>query len=869
MPTFDSATQTKIAALRAIRTAGGDIQPFELVKINWPSPDGPIYYAVTQTDEVASVPPPVDPIDVRIVPSADPAWFMPVSTDATIGDESIDLEFWDADEVVSQLLVDHGEGIKLELIYWFPQVELLLNFWHGHLRFEDEAAIDTIKLKAVQGFRSADMTLPHRAHWPYCQAVFGGLFDTQAEINENDCPYNFHIGGSIGINDPDTSLPWTFCDRKDPSSCTARAVDPNFHLSHATIAATLQVGTNKGVAVYATGQGNSTSLTDAVRVVMGRRRIYDMKVVNYLRQPGGQNPDHGYFRAQYEACEGPIQSISGAVVTVGGQSQNATGAFYNSRLGQKGQTIMDATISTHSYSGTALIEWIFGWINSTNLGPDDASASAVIEGLDDLYQPLDIDAGNGGLIAYWHRGSTFSDEVAIRLTPTVDINDLNTTAPSSVNSTDGFCIRLTGQIKPLYTETYTFTTPVNDDIVTLKINGTTVFGPVTYPSTGSGTIALVAGTLYDIVVDMTQTANPGFNPWGVQLKWQSTSQALEIVPAAKLYHPAVHTYEHSYSTNRVWQILRMMTDKRWGYGYDVARFNLASWAAAAAWTEQYVRFTDPDGTDWDHIRSDSNVELIEKKVQQQIEDMCVAGRLSKPFIFDGEIHIMPLAALTSDELDACPVFTDTGTDGRNIIWDGDRTTLTVSRKSDLDLPNRIESTFDDVTADNKTTPAPPVEDVDAQLRAGRVVGDNSRKVNVKKYDLLGVATLPHAIKLEWSLLDLGPSDEGGLANNLTIKFKTWFMDALDLYPTKVIKCTSPRLTKYGFTYFRIMTNKRAGDLTHQITAQAYNQDYMDAFETEVTPGDPIDPPTIDPPPDPLHFGDITYGDGRIILPLLD
>lgn len=867
MPVFDTATQTKIAELRALRAAGEQIEVFELVKTDWPSPDGTIYYSVTQPNAAASIAPPVSPIVPRIVPSSNPAWFMPVSTDATIGDESIDLEMWDADGVISQLLVDHGEGVKVELFLWLPQVELLLSVWYGHLRFEDSAAVDTIKLKAAQGFRSADATLPHRAHWTFCQAVFGGLLDTQDEINQNDCPYNKHLGGSVGIDNPDTSAPWTFCDRTDHASCTARGVNPNFHLSHLEMASTILVGSNRGAAVYGAGIGNQTNLKEPVRVVMGRRRLYDMKVVNFLRQPGGANPAHGYFRAQYEACEGPIKSISQAVVTVGGNSQNASGAFYNSRLGYAGQTIMDATISTHSYSGTALIEWIFGWIDATNLGPDDASANALIEGLDDIYQPIDIEAGSGGLIAYWHRGDAFDDEVAIRLTPTVDITDSNTTAPGSVNSTDGFCIRLVGQIKPRYSETYTFTTPINDDIVRVTIDGDTIINDVTYPSTGSGTKALTADTLYDIEVLMTQTANPGYNPWGVQLKWQSTSQALEVVPATRLYHDAVHAYEHSYSTNRVWQILRMMTDKRWGYGLDIARFNLDSWRAAAEWSEAYVRFTDVNDNDWDHVRGESNVELVEKKVQQQIEDMCIAGRLSKPFIFDGQIHIVPLSALTEDELDACPVFTDEGGTGRNIIWENGKTTLSISRKSDIDLPNRIEGSFDDINADYKQTPAPPIEDVDQQLKAGRVVGDSSRKVNVKKYDYLGVIYKAQAMKLGWSLLDLGPCDEGGLQNNLTLKMKIWFMDALDLHPTKVVKVVNSRLTKYGFSYFRVMKIKRGGDLTCDLTLQAYNETYMAAFESDIAPLDPIDPIHIDPPPDPIHFGDLIYSDGRLIVPL--
>jgi hypothetical protein len=82
----------------------------------------------------------------------------------------------------------------------------------------------------------------------------------------------------------------------------------------------------------------------------------------------------------------------------------------------------------------------------------------------------------------------------------------------------------------------------------------------------------------------------------------------------------------------------------------------------------YVRFTDTFGTNWDHYRALSNVDLNGRKIQQQIDDICLAGRLSRPFIFNGKIHIMPLRALTTDELAACPVFTDEG-DSPNVVFD--------------------------------------------------------------------------------------------------------------------------------------------------------------------------------------------------------
>lgn len=704
MPEFSGATQTKIDALIAMYHAGEQPFVYEILKVEWP--DGTIYYGVLATDEVASVSPGFE-VEARMIPDGSPDWFLPIPTDASIGDEDITVEMWDGDEVFSTLLNDHGEGVKCTALYWFPQETLLLPVWEGHLRYEDEATVEKVTVKIVQGFRSSDATVPDRPHYRTCAAVFGGLLDSQDEIDEhNGCPYNFHLGGGIGNNDPSTGLPWTYCDRRSTASCIARDVPPAYHLSHATATNVVLNRQTSGNSLFSVSQGNETNLKEPVTVIMGTRRKYGMKVMAYRRDLNNNNPEHGWFFAQYEACEGPVAAIYQARFVVGGKEQNVVAMHYNYRLGHAGQSAYPAgnyQLTSHTYSGTAHILYNFGWIDPSTIGPSDAEASAMIQGLNNIRVYTDADT---------------------------------------------------------YTETYT--------------------------------------------------------------------------------------------DNRVWQIMHVLCNKRWGFGLDYDKFNIDSWIAAAEWAGKYVRFTDTFGNTWDHIRAKSDVELIGKKVQEQIEDLCTAGRLSLPFLFNGEIYIEPLRKLTAAELEDAPVFTDTG-ETRNIVWEDGRTTLTASRKSDLDLVNRIECTFDDIDQDFLETPLSPVEDVDAQLRAGRVVGGRQRKTNPKKHNLLGITVESHALKVAWSLLDLGPRDEGGLANNLTIKFKTWFLDTLTIHQEKVIKVESDRLTKYGFEYFRIKEIKRQPDLTVEITAQAYNVEYMDAFETDFAdlddpelPGD-YDPPTYFPP----------------------
>lgn len=725
LPTFSSADQAKITELRDLYAAGDSIgQVFELVKVHWPEPTDPVYYSVLQVDEVASVAPPVSPIEVRIPfdgNAGNPDWFLGVDLDASIGDEEIDLELYDGDGAISDLMVLHGEGIKVEVMYWFPEVELLLSIWHGHLRQEDEATIDICKVKAVQGFRSSDGLLPRRAHYRECQAIFGGVFDTQAEIDEHhDCPYNKQIPGGTTGNFESGSTPFTSCPRRTRADCTARlGNDANFMLSHATVSVTIPNGQTKGPLLYSTSNGNETNLKDPVPVVMGTRRVHNAPVMVGRKDFNNNHPDDAWYVANYELCEGPVVSISNIRVTVQGETKDpADSRHILMRLGAVGQTPVDSAITPHSYSGTVHLRYAFGWINPAEMGDADASASAVVVGLNNV--------------------RIYTDET---------------------------------------------------------------------------------------------------------------------------------TYTEEYTDNRAWHLMEMLTNKRWGYGYDHDRLDIPSFIEAACWCSNVVQFVDDNGDEWNHIRSLSHVQLNGRKVQQQVEEMCLAGRLSRPFLFNGKIHVVPLRVMTDAELAAAPVFTETGS-SPNIIHNGIRTTLTVKRTSDLELPNRIECTIDDAEDDYAERPLRPVEDIDAQLKAGRVLGDFSKKINSKKFGLAGVVVEGQGIKMATALRDLGEFDEGGLNNNLEIRFRAWIIDCLDLYQTKVIRMDVTRLEKYGFEYFRIKEMKRQSNLEYELVLQAYNHEYMLAFETLYGSIDPIptdpDPPTtgtVPPPTDPLVYTTVNYTGG--------
>lgn len=863
MPEYDSATLAKIAELRTLVAGSETPQPFELVKVNWPSPTGTVYYSNRQTDEITDPPPPVSPIETRLLLDDNP--FLPINQDSAIGDEEVDLKFWDGDGEFSDLLVLHGEGIKVEFFYWFPQVELLLSVWEAHLRTEEDADIEFAPVKAAQGFRSADSVCPRRQHSPIaCQAIFGGLMRSRAEANAHpECNYDIHLpDGTIGTLDPDTGEPWTFCPRLSTANCIERGVNPLRHLSHQTIKSTVISVQSNGRNLFSTSAGNETNLKEAIRVVMGERRVYNMPVLAFIRHPVTSNPGHGFFEAIYENSEGPIEGIVDPYFTVGGTRQARDPIHYSENRGELGQVAISLPVTSHGFSGTALNRYNFGWIDPSTVDQNDAKEDAIVRGLRDIRQYV---AAGAGLIADYYGTAEFTNLMARRID--ADVNyALQTGSPAPGVPPTHFSVRRTGYITFPFSGLWDITFD-HDDSGRVVIDGDEIINNINV-GIDTGSFLAEADTAYEIIVDHVQGNAAGNHPWEAVLSWELAEKEIdEVMPPEAFSHD--ETYILSRTNNRAYQIARMLTDKRWGYGYDYDRLAFStSFKEAAEWGAQYVRFTDAFGNNWDHYRSRSDVDLQEKKIQQQIEDMCLAGGFSRPFLFNGLIHIVPLRALTEEELNDCPIFTDEGED-RNIIWEEDnKSTLKWSRTSAIDLKNRVECVFDSVANDYLETPAPPVEDEPAQLAAGRVVGDFTKKVETLKESLLGVTVEAQAVKLSWRFLDLGKFDEGGLQNNLRVKFKAWFMDCLEVHPFKVIKAVNSRMNaKYGFEYFRIMKMERNGDLSYNIEAQAYNVEYMNSFETVIEA----------PPPGgggggggggcELQFGTVTYADGVLSVPI--
>jgi len=136
-----------------------------------------------------------------------------------------------------------------------------------------------------------------------------------------------------------------------------------------------------------------------------------------------------------------------------------------------------------------------------------------------------------GLKAEYYDNSDLTNLAAVRTDPVVDFN-WGPYWPHPSVDTDTFSIRWTGQVEPLYSETYTFYTLTNDG-VRLWVDDTLIIDKWQNQSATewSGTIALTAGTKYNIKMEYFDNTGDAT----AQLSWSSASQAKQVIPQARLY----------------------------------------------------------------------------------------------------------------------------------------------------------------------------------------------------------------------------------------------------------------------------------------------------------------------------------------------
>ncbi len=135
-----------------------------------------------------------------------------------------------------------------------------------------------------------------------------------------------------------------------------------------------------------------------------------------------------------------------------------------------------------------------------------------------------------GLLGTYFDAPDLSGTRVTRVDPTVAFR-WGTGAPAPGIGADTFSVRWTGSVVPRYSQTYTFAT-TSDDGVRLWVDGRVVVDRWDRHAerVDTGTVALVAGRAVPVVLEYFE----GEGRATVELRWSSTSQASEVVPASRL-----------------------------------------------------------------------------------------------------------------------------------------------------------------------------------------------------------------------------------------------------------------------------------------------------------------------------------------------
>jgi len=197
-----------------------------------------------------------------------------------------------------------------------------------------------------------------------------------------------------------------------------------------------------------------------------------------------------------------------------------------------------ANVATTNYNATTLTA---GTLYNWYIAPRNASGAAT--GCSVANRTSFTTAGSApgpgtGLQGVYYNGIAFAGTPLLtRIDPTINFELTYSTVLSpapGIVPPDNYSVRWTGQVKPLYSETYTFYT-LSDDGIRLWVNGVQLVNNfVNQGATErSGTIALTAGQKYDIVIEYYEATGEAIT----KLSWSGASTPKAIVPQSQLFPP--------------------------------------------------------------------------------------------------------------------------------------------------------------------------------------------------------------------------------------------------------------------------------------------------------------------------------------------
>jgi len=302
----------------AIRAALGNLPVAEIVRVYWPDPDGTINYAWRPllNDPVFAAGVTTWLAGRPLIPAfsseGEVEHHVLPRTNA-FGDDTVTFRFGNEDQTIETLLYKYRLGVKVEVFKYIPAISTAISVWVGTLRSPDEADEDFITVTADAGFNSPDIVVPNWTHDTGCPFYFAPTL-AAAQRAGHPCDYDKDLGGSRGLNDPATGLPYTDCDfTRD--GCFARMGDLESYGGDETVREATQIGAGQHTTT-STVEGNEGRLKNPVWVALGKFRVKGCLPLASADEvnPSPKNKDFGTKRTLIEISAGPVKSISNPII---------------------------------------------------------------------------------------------------------------------------------------------------------------------------------------------------------------------------------------------------------------------------------------------------------------------------------------------------------------------------------------------------------------------------------------------------------------------------------------------------------------------------------------------------------------------------
>lgn len=378
----------KLAALQAIVGDGTKkISKCKVLKVEW-ADDAISYYGKSAYDQITPFREiPLRPIEARLL-GEDPLSELEINGD--INTPNVELIFDDIDKDITDKFHTYGGGRKCSIFYYYPQVDLAEEVWWGQLAAPEIFGWKQIQTVATNGSRSRELLVPGRMRPKECTAIFGGRLFTLDAIATNGCPYDKHLGGSVGKLDPETGELFTDCPRLTLADCLARidpAPGPAFLGFNTDASAVL---TDAGTGFLAVSKSNASSLKTPIRVLAGKKHIRGLNLLQWRREANASNPDHGFVDTIWELGEGPMPQITNFKVN----GDTIPLMHLAIRFGVRLQSPTPYAPNISNYSSTVHVEARKGWLNPANITASSLDAEADCTGYDKVRVYTDVDTSN-------------------------------------------------------------------------------------------------------------------------------------------------------------------------------------------------------------------------------------------------------------------------------------------------------------------------------------------------------------------------------------------------------------------------------------------------------------------------------------------